>query len=44
MIIYNWADVAKAELKRVLALAAIPITFLCNSVAVFVRKRCDKRC
>ena len=39
MIIYNWADEAKAELNTVLAPAAIPITFLCNGVALFVRKR-----
>ena len=43
MIIYNWADEAKAELNTVLAPAAIPITFLCNGVALFVRKRSDKR-
>jgi hypothetical protein len=33
----------KAELNTVLAPAAIPITFLCNGVALFVRKRSDKR-
>jgi hypothetical protein len=42
MITYNWADEAKAELKTVLAPAAIPITFLCNGVAVCVRKRYDR--
>jgi ABC-type phosphate transport system permease subunit len=47
MIFHNWAGEAKAEFKTALAPAAIivlmPITFLCNGVAVFLRNRFDKR-
>jgi phosphate transport system permease protein len=47
MIIYNWAGEAKAEFKTALAPVAMivlmAITFLCNSMAVFLRNRYDKR-
>jgi phosphate transport system permease protein len=47
MIIYNWAGDAQAEFKTALAPVAMivlmAITFLCNSMAVFLRNRYDKR-
>jgi ABC-type phosphate transport system permease subunit len=47
VIICNWAGQAKAEFKTALAPAAMivlmAITFLCNSLAVCLRNRYDKR-